>query len=51
MRARHRHFIAALVAALSVALTSQFAPAPGFSAAEGPCPASTTWDDFLQRCV
>jgi hypothetical protein len=50
MRARHRYFLVTLIAAVTVALTSQFAPAPGFVSAHS-CPASTTWDDLLQRCV
>jgi hypothetical protein len=49
MRARHRYFLGTLLAAVVVALTSQLAPAPAFTAAS--CPASTTWDDRLQRCV
>lgn len=50
MRARHRYFLGTLLAAVVVALTSQLAPAPAFTAAIS-CPASTTWDDLLQRCV
>ncbi|MEU4242607.1 hypothetical protein [Actinoplanes sp. NPDC026619] len=50
MRARHRQFIVTLIAAVAVALTGQFAPAPATSA-DHVCPASTTWDDFLKRCV
>lgn len=50
MRARHRYFLVTLIAAVAVALTSQFAPAP-VSSAEHHCQGSTTWDDLLQRCV
>jgi hypothetical protein len=51
MRARRHHFLVTLIAAVAVALTSQFAPAPGAVADGHVCPASTTWDDFLKRCV
>jgi hypothetical protein len=50
MRARHRYFLGTLLAAVVVALTSQLAPAPGLVASAS-CPASTTWDDLLHRCV
>ncbi|GAA2644792.1 hypothetical protein [Paractinoplanes durhamensis] len=50
MRARHRHLLVTLIAAVAVALTGQFAPAASSSVAYD-CPASTTWDDFLKRCV
>ncbi|MFF5077380.1 hypothetical protein ACFY36_10030 [Actinoplanes sp. NPDC000266] len=50
MRARRRQILIAFVAAVTVALTGQFVPSPGSAAAVG-CPASTTWDDLLQRCV
>jgi hypothetical protein len=50
MRARQRQFLVTLVAAVVVAITSQFASAPASSVAVG-CPASTTWDDLLHRCV
>lgn len=51
MRARHRHFLMTLVAAIAVALTSQFGAAPAHAAPAVHCPGSTTWDDILQRCV
>jgi hypothetical protein len=50
MRARRRYFLGTFVAAVVVALTGQFAPSPGFTAAIH-CPSSTSWDDLLQRCV
>jgi hypothetical protein len=50
MRARHRHLLVTLIAAVAVALTSQFATAPAATAGHG-CPSSTTWDDLLKRCV
>ncbi|GAA0566430.1 hypothetical protein GCM10010172_57780 [Paractinoplanes ferrugineus] len=50
MRARRHHLLVTLIAAVVVALTSQFAPAPA-AVADGVCPASTTWDNFLKRCV
>jgi hypothetical protein len=50
MRARHRHLLITLVAAVAVALAGQSATVPVSTA--GPyCPASTTWDDALHRCV
>jgi len=52
MRARHRHFIAALVAAIAVALTPfSTTTASGATASEAACPQGTSWDNFLQRCV
>ena len=51
MRARHRHFIAALIAAIAVALTPAFANPSGASASEAACPSGTSWDNVLQRCV
>jgi len=50
MRARQRHFLVTLMVAVAVALTSQITPSPASSAAYG-CPASTSWDTLLQRCV
>ncbi|XVU22764.1 hypothetical protein ACQPZJ_36650 [Actinoplanes sp. CA-054009] len=50
MRARRRQLLVTVVAAVVVALTGQFVPSPGPALAVG-CPASTTWDDLLQRCV
>ena len=52
MRARHRHFIAALIAAIAVAVTPVSAPSIGAVQAEGPlCPQGTSWDNRMQRCV
>jgi hypothetical protein len=51
MRARHRYFLASLIAAVAVALSSQFGVAPAAATPAVHCPGSTTWDDFLQRCV
>ena len=51
MRARHRHFIAALVAAVAVALTPAFTITSGATASEAACPSGTSWDNVLQRCV
>ena len=51
MRARHRHLLVALLAAISLAT---FAPAAQPSAvAEGEhyCPAGTNWNNRLQRCM
>ena len=55
MRARRRHFLAALFTALSVAL----APASAHSAAPAGtghfdvhnCPTGTAWDNLVHRCV
>jgi hypothetical protein len=51
MRARHRYFLGTLLAAVVVALTSQFGVAPASAAPAIHCPGSTTWDDLLHRCV
>lgn len=51
MRARRRYVLASLIAAVVVALTSQFGVAPASAAPAIHCPGSTTWDDLLQRCV
>jgi len=48
MRARQRHFLAALVSAVAIAL---FAPSAGSPAQAVTCPGSTSWDNILQRCV
>ncbi|MFC7272681.1 hypothetical protein ACFQS1_01705 [Paractinoplanes rhizophilus] len=49
MRARHRHFLVTLIAAIAVALV---APSAAPSHAEAiTCPGSTSWDNLLQRCV
>ncbi|MEV4350624.1 hypothetical protein AB0J83_39710 [Actinoplanes sp. NPDC049596] len=50
MRARRRQILVSLVAAVTVALTGVFAPSPDPALAVT-CPGSTTWDDFLKRCV
>jgi len=47
MRARHRHLIAVLVAAIAVAL----APMSAASAEDHYCPQGTSWDNRVQRCV
>jgi hypothetical protein len=49
MRARHRHFLVTLIAAIAVALVAPSA-APGHAEAIT-CPGSTSWDNLLQRCV
>src|SRR3954470_18242814 len=49
MRARHRHFLVTLIAAIAVALLAPSA-APGQAEAIT-CPGSTSWDNLLQRCV
>jgi hypothetical protein len=51
MRARHRHLIAALIAAIAVALTPASVNPSGATASEAACPQGTSWDNFLQRCV
>jgi hypothetical protein len=51
MRARQRYFLVTLLAAVVVALTSQFGAAPATAAPAVHCPGSTTWDDLLHRCV
>ena len=51
MRTPRRYVIASLIAAVAVALSSQFGIAPASAAPAVQCPASTTWDDLLQRCV
>lgn len=51
MRARHRHLLVALLAAISLATTI---PAVQTAAvADGPqyCPAGTNWNNRLQRCM
>ena len=48
MRARHRHFLLALVSAVAIALAAQSVPSS--TQAVG-CSASTSWDNRLQRCV
>jgi hypothetical protein len=48
MRARHRHFLLALVSAIAIALAAQSAPS---STQAVECPGSTSWDNILQRCV
>jgi hypothetical protein len=47
MRARHRHFLVTLLAAVVVSIAAPSAP----SAEAYGCPASTSWDNILQRCV
>jgi hypothetical protein len=49
MRARHRHFLLALVSAVAIALAAQAAPSSTTQAVG--CPSSTSWDNILQRCV
>jgi len=49
MRARRRYVLASFLAAVAVALTSQFGVAQ--ASADPVCPASTSWDDILHRCV
>jgi len=55
MRARHRHFLAALFAAISVALlpapAHSTAPAAAGQLAFHTCPSGTAWDNILNRCV
>jgi hypothetical protein len=51
MRARRRYVLATLVAAIAAALTSQFGAAPASADPPVHCPASTSWDDVLHRCV
>ena len=52
MRARHRHFLASLFAAVVVTLTpALFAPSAVASYQAATCPGSTSWDNILQRCV
>jgi hypothetical protein len=51
MRARRRYVLASLIAAVVVALTSQFGAAPASAGPAIHCPGSTTWDDLLHRCV
>ena len=51
MRARRRYVLASLIAAIAIALTSQFGAAPVSAAPAIHCPGSTTWDDLLHRCV
>ena len=48
MRARHRHFLLALVSAVVLSLVTQ--PAPSSIQAVS-CPGSTSWDNILRRCV
>jgi hypothetical protein len=50
MRARHRRFLVTLVATAAVAVATLSGVSPGSAAAYG-CPASTSWDNILQRCV
>jgi hypothetical protein len=48
MRARRRRLMLALVSVVTIALAAQTAPSS--TRAIG-CPASTSWDNLLQRCV
>ena len=50
MRARRRHFLVTLLVAVAVSVAGQSLPSSGSAAAYG-CPASTSWDTVLQRCV
>jgi hypothetical protein len=52
MRARHRHVLAALIAAIAVALTSVSGPVSGDTQVQAEsCPRGTSWDNLLHRCV
>jgi hypothetical protein len=54
MRIRQRYFIAALITAVSLAVTTAPAPSAAISATGSDthyCPAGTAWDNFRQRCV
>ena len=52
MRARQRHFIAALFAAVAVALAQAAVPSPGDTQIQAhECARGTSWDNRLQRCV
>jgi hypothetical protein len=50
MRARRRHFLVTLLVAVAVSIAGQSLTSSGSAAAYG-CPASTSWDTVLQRCV
>jgi hypothetical protein len=53
MRSRRRHFLAVLVAAVSIALSAAPAPAGSAEAARSDvhhCPYGTAWDNLLHRC-
>jgi hypothetical protein len=58
MRARHRVFLAVLIASVSVALSPAHVAVPSATAPTHAarlethnCPNGTAWDNFLRRCV
>jgi hypothetical protein len=54
MRIRQRYFVAALIAAVSLAISTAPTPSAAVSAIGSDthyCPAGTAWDNFRQRCV